>query len=102
MPDSAVELEVSSGIQTFRQMVIAALKQVLKDRRLALPLGPESALDDENRLVMLNRFAVQLAPAGQLVPTGRQNDSASPDGSHRQVHFPVQEGGQGDGPSAPA
>ena len=28
MPDSAVELEVSSGIQTFRQMVIAALKQV--------------------------------------------------------------------------
>ena len=64
MPDSAVELEVSSGIQTFRQMVIAALKQVLKDRRLALPLGPESALDDENRLVMLNRFAVQLAPAG--------------------------------------
>ena len=64
MPDSAVELEESSGIQTFRQMVIAALKQVLKDRRLALPLGPESALDDENRLVMLNRFAVQLAPAG--------------------------------------
>ena len=35
MPDSAVELEVSSGIQTFRQMVIATLKQVLKDRRLA-------------------------------------------------------------------
>ena len=64
MPDSAVELEESSGIQTFRQMVIAALKQVLKDRRLALPLGPESAFDDENRLVMLNRFAVQLAPAG--------------------------------------
>ena len=64
IPDSAVELEVSSGIKTFRQMVIAALKQVLKDRRLALPLGPESALDDENRLVMLNRFAVQLAPAG--------------------------------------
>ena len=64
MPESAVELEVSSGNQTFRQMVIAALKQVLKGRRLALPLGPESALDDENRLVMLNRFAVQLAPAG--------------------------------------
>ena len=64
MPDSAVELDESSGIQTSRQMVIAALKQVLKERRLALPLGPESALDDENRLVMLNRFAVQLAPAG--------------------------------------
>lgn len=64
MPDSAVELDESSGIQTSRQMVIAALKQVLKDRRLALPLGPESAFDDENRLVMLNRFAVQLAPAG--------------------------------------
>ena len=63
MPDSAVELEESSGIQTFRQMVIAALKQVLNDRRLALPLGP-SALEDENRLVMLNHFAVQLAPAG--------------------------------------
>ena len=64
MPESAVELDERSGIQTSRQMVIAALKQVLKDRRLALPLGPESALDDENRLVMLNRFAVQLAPAG--------------------------------------
>ena len=64
MPDSAIELEESNGIQTSRQMVIAALKQVLKQRRLTLPLGPESALDDENRLVMLNRFAVQLAPAG--------------------------------------
>ena len=64
MPDSAVELTVGNDAQTFRQMVIAALKQVLKDRRLALSLGPESALDDENRLVMLNRFAVQLAPAG--------------------------------------
>ena len=64
MPESAVELDEIRGIQTSRQMVIAALKQVLKDRRLALPLGPESALDDENRLVMLNRFAVQLAPAG--------------------------------------
>ncbi|WP_320667424.1 hypothetical protein [Prochlorococcus sp. MIT 1307] len=48
----------------FREFTIAALKQVLKDRDLNLPLGPELDLENPERLISLNQFAVQIVVAG--------------------------------------
>jgi hypothetical protein len=45
---------------------VAALQRALRDRKLSLPLGPETALGDAQRLLSLNRFGVQLATAGVL------------------------------------
>ena len=64
MPDGAVELPVSSTATTVRALAVAALRQVLSERQLALPLGPETAAEDEGRLLSLNRFGLQLATAG--------------------------------------
>ena len=49
-----------------RTLVVAALHQELQRRRLALPLGPETDLDNPERLLQLNRIAVQLVTAGML------------------------------------
>jgi len=47
-------------------MAVAALQRALRDRKLSLHLGPETALGDAQRLLSLNRFGVQLATAGVL------------------------------------
>ncbi|MEI8250176.1 MAG: hypothetical protein WCF98_03295 [Synechococcus sp. ELA057] len=64
MPAGAIELPDSGDGLSPRQMVVAALQQGMAERRLALPLGPQTALDEEGRLLSLNRFAVQLACCG--------------------------------------
>jgi len=49
-----------------RALVIAALRQELQRRRMALPLGPETDLHNPDRLLQFNRVAVQLVTAGML------------------------------------
>jgi hypothetical protein len=66
MPVGAIELDDSAAAPNARALAVAALQRALRDRRLALPLGPETALGDEQRLLHLNRFGVQLATAGVL------------------------------------
>lgn len=66
MPVGAIELDDSAAALSARSMAVAGLQQALRDRRLPLPLGPETALGDAQRLLSLNRFAVQLATGGVL------------------------------------
>ena len=64
MPTGAIELPVSTTATSLRALAVAALKLALAERRLAIPLGPETAAEDEGRLLSLNRFGLQLATAG--------------------------------------
>ena len=66
MPEGAIELDDSTAALSARSLAVAALQRALRDRKLSLPLGPETALDDAQRLLSLNRFGVQLATAGVL------------------------------------
>ena len=64
MPAGAVELSADRAWATERSLAVAALRQVLSTQQAALPLGPESAADDEGQLLSLNRFALQLLTSG--------------------------------------
>lgn len=66
MPAGAIELDDSAAALNARSLAVAGLQQALRDRRLPLPLGPETAFGDAQRLLSLNRFAVQLATGGVL------------------------------------
>jgi hypothetical protein len=66
MPAGAIELDNSTTSLSARSLAVAALQRALRDRNLSLPLGPETALGDAQRLLSLNRFGVQLATAGVL------------------------------------
>lgn len=66
MPAGAIELDESTASLSARSLAVAALQRALRDRKLSLPLGPETALGDAQRLLSLNRFGVQLATAGVL------------------------------------
>ena len=66
MPAGAIELDDSTVSLSARSLAVAALQRALRDRKLSLPLGPETALGDAQRLLSLNRFGVQLATAGVL------------------------------------
>jgi len=64
MPDGAIELQAAQSWASERALAVAALKKVLTAQAPGLALGPETAADDEARLLSLNRFAVQLATSG--------------------------------------
>ncbi len=63
IPEGSILLDANDLIDP-RSFAIAGLKKVLTERGIDLPLGPESDLDNPNRLVILNRFAVQIVTAG--------------------------------------
>jgi hypothetical protein len=64
MPAGAVELPADGSWLSARAMAVAALRQVLSSRGTGLPLGPETAAEEEARLLSLNRFALQLSTSG--------------------------------------
>jgi hypothetical protein len=64
LPPGAVLLQGASAAASERDLALQALRQVLAQRRLALPLGPEQDPADPTRLLSLNQFALQLATAG--------------------------------------
>ena len=66
MPEGAIQLTPQSPQRSEREAVIQALQQALKERQLTLTLGPETALFDEQRLLSLNQFAIQLVTAGMV------------------------------------
>ena len=65
MPAGAIELPVDEPWPSERALAVAALRQVLASQAKALPLGPETAAEDDGRLLSLNRFALQLATSGR-------------------------------------
>jgi len=64
IPADALVLSVLDAGLSERQLAVAALRQALTDRRLSLPLGPELAAEDPSRLLILNRFSLQLLCGG--------------------------------------
>lgn len=64
MPAGAIELPADQAWPSERALAVAALRQVLAGQPSTLPLGPETAADDDGRLLSLNRFALQLATSG--------------------------------------
>ena len=64
MPQGAVELPESLQWNSPRALAIAALKEVLARQISHLPLGPTIGAEEEDRLLSLNRFALQLLTAG--------------------------------------
>lgn len=64
MPSGAIELPLDSAWPSKRALAVAALRRVLAAQPTALALGPETAADDDDRLLSLNRFALQLATSG--------------------------------------
>ena len=63
IPEGAVILDSSEGM-TLRELAIAALQKIINDRELTLPLGPELDLNNPKRLLILNRFAIEVVTAG--------------------------------------
>jgi len=68
IPTEAIVLADQRPDAQPRTLVVAALRQELQRRRLALPLGPETDLDNPERLLLLNRVAVQIVTAGPGSP----------------------------------
>ena len=66
MPLGAIELSAEQAWQSERALAVAALQQVLSGQASGLRLGPESAAEDDGRLLSLNRFALQLVTGGLL------------------------------------
>jgi len=66
MPLGAIELPADQTWRSERALAVAALQQVLASQSKALPLGPETAADDDGRLLSLNSFALQLVTGGLL------------------------------------
>lgn len=64
MPAGAIELPADQPWPSERALAVAALRQVLASQINALPLGPETAAEDDGRLLILNCFALQLATSG--------------------------------------
>lgn len=64
MPVGAIELPADTPAPSLRALAMAALRQALAERQLALPFGPETAAEEDGRLLSLNRFGLQLATAG--------------------------------------
>ncbi len=63
IPEGSIVIE-ASDVSDSRSIAITALKKILEDRNLSLPLGPELGLKEPERLISLNKFAVQVVITG--------------------------------------
>jgi len=80
VPEGAILLPLEQRDGAPRTLAIAALQQALREQQLSMPLGPATDLDNPDRLLLLNRIAIQLVTAGlcsdQLeVPTAPWRDA---------------------------
>ena len=66
IPEGAILLDACEGM-TSRELAIAALQKIIKDRELTLPLGPELDLNNPKRLLILNRFAIEVLTVGMTI-----------------------------------
>ena len=81
IPEGAILLPLEQRDGAPRTLAIAALQQALRQQQLNLPLGPETDLDNPDRLLLLNRIAIQLVTGGLCsdrleVPTAPWRDAA--------------------------
>ena len=63
IPEGAIFLDSSEG-WSLRELAISALQKIIKERNLTLPLGPELDLNNPKRLLIFNRFAIQVVTTG--------------------------------------
>ncbi len=63
IPEGSVLLQANK-LSSFREFSINALKQILRERNLTLPLGPESGVKESKCLINLNRFSIQVLTTG--------------------------------------
>ena len=63
IPEGSVLLQ-SNKLSSFREFSINALKQILRERNLTLPLAPELGLKESKCLINLNRFSIQVLTTG--------------------------------------
>ena len=64
LPEALWSRAAGSGLREERRLAIAALRQAMAERALDLPLGPQIDPEDPDRLLVLNRFALQLSTTG--------------------------------------
>ena len=64
IPDEAIVVEGAERCKSSRELAVSALQHALRERRLALPLGPALDLNNPERLLSLNRFSLQLLIGG--------------------------------------
>lgn len=109
IPEDAIVLDPVQGdgspqgeVLWCRHLAIRALRKAMADRQVDLPLGPTIEPEDPGRLLVLNRFTLQLATSGlgnDVVPIDRSlwsGDQTGPqlllaamvDEENGVVHFP--------------
>lgn len=66
IPEGSIVLPPTKQARSPRGSVVEALQLAIQERDPALPLGPQTALDDDERLLVLNRFGLQLSIGGFL------------------------------------
>lgn len=66
LPDEVLLLGSPAAGTSPRELAVLALQQAMAERRLQLPLGPQLELGNPERLLNLNRFAVQLVCGGLM------------------------------------
>ena len=63
IPEGAILLDIDVPLSQ-RELAVAALKEVFKERNLDLPFGPQLDLNNPERILALNRFALQIVTTG--------------------------------------
>lgn len=66
IPEGSIVLPPTEQARSRRGSVVEALQLAIQERALSIPLGPQTALDDDERLLVLNRFGLQLSIGGFL------------------------------------
>ena len=66
IPEDCIALPPTELARSRRASVVEALQLAIQERDPSLPLGPQTALQDEDRLLVLNRFGLQLSIGGFL------------------------------------
>lgn len=66
IPEGSIVLPPTEQARSRRGSVVEALQLAIQERDPSLPLGPQTALLDEERLIVLNRFGLQLSIGGFL------------------------------------
>lgn len=66
IPEGSIVLPPTDHARSRRGSVVEALQLAIQERDPSLPLGPQTALEDDERLLVLNRFGLQLSIGGFL------------------------------------
>ena len=65
IPEDSIYLDQDLELSK-RELIIKALKKILKDKKLNLPLGPTLDLNNPERSIILNKFDIQIVFTGMI------------------------------------